>query len=267
MSKTKRIKISGDGHPVILVHGSLGNKSQWKTFVEALSLTYTTICIDLCGYGTDVGSSYKPNHGLTDEVIFLRSAIWEGLEREVPTEGLCFVAHSFGASVALKYASMYPTEVNSLVLYEPVSIHLLEKDDEFHEIAQSAEIIISSLNSGDSKGAAKAFVEYWGGNGYWNGISEFQRFMLCRAVGKVGQDYHSILSDPLSSDDLSIISSRMLLIHGAECKRPVKRICDTLRMRISNLCCLVVNDGHFGFVDNQDLYIDEVEKFLRIHTE
>ena len=42
---------TGDGAPVVLLHSSLGSKSQWSALVERLASRFRVIALDLCGYG------------------------------------------------------------------------------------------------------------------------------------------------------------------------------------------------------------------------
>ncbi len=42
---------SGNGNPVVLLHGFLENASMWDTFIPELTKKNRVICIDLLGHG------------------------------------------------------------------------------------------------------------------------------------------------------------------------------------------------------------------------
>ena len=43
--------VAGEGAPVIMLHSSLGSKSQWAVLADRLARRFRVIAIDLCGYG------------------------------------------------------------------------------------------------------------------------------------------------------------------------------------------------------------------------
>lgn len=262
MSKTRRIKITGEGPPVLFIHGTLGNKSQWKVLANYFTKKYTVICIDLCGYGADVNSSYGIDHKLESEVLSIERLLSEVGISDLENNKLRIVAHSFGASVALKFSQMHSERIHKQVLYEPVSIHLLQKDKQFDEIESSAERIFGRLDSGCKMEAVQEFAEYWGGNSYWKNMSEFHKFMLSNSVKKVRQDYHSILYDELTIEELQTITNKTFILYGRNCKQPIRKIAEVLQNKIPNIKSVTINDGHFGFIENQQRYINIVEDFL-----
>lgn len=109
----------GDGIPILILHGFLGNKECWLPLIELLP-NYRCISLDLLGFG----ESGKPKirYDVATEVAFVRQvAIKLGLD------SFYILGHSFGGWVAAAYALKYPTSVKGLLLAAPGGI----RDDSF----------------------------------------------------------------------------------------------------------------------------------------
>ncbi len=92
---------------IVFLHGIGGTSRYWKTRVQPLAASYHLIFIDLLGYG----QSPKPWTKYTvDRHI---EEIYQILHEH---ESLTIVGHSFGAILALAFATRYPHLVKRLVL-------------------------------------------------------------------------------------------------------------------------------------------------------
>lgn len=110
----------GDGPPVILLHGFLGDGTCWLPLMAQLQVQARCLALDLLGFG----DSAKPmiRYDVAQEVSFVRRFI-EALNLDA-----CYlVGHSFGGWVASAYALAYPETVRGLVLVAPAGI----RDDSF----------------------------------------------------------------------------------------------------------------------------------------
>ncbi len=106
---------SGDGEPVVLVHGSLADYSYWQNAnqVAPLAAHYRVIAY-----------SRRYNHPNDNEPAEDHSAIVEaadlaGLLDRLGLGPVHLVGHSYGAYTALIFALNHPDRVRSLVLAEP----------------------------------------------------------------------------------------------------------------------------------------------------
>src|SRR5262245_3226597 len=59
---------AGAGAPVVMLHSSLGSKSQWSPLAERLAGRYRVIALDLCGYGDNALPASGTPFTLDDEV-------------------------------------------------------------------------------------------------------------------------------------------------------------------------------------------------------
>jgi pimeloyl-ACP methyl ester carboxylesterase len=107
---------TGDGPPLLLVHGTGADRSRWKPLLPELEETFTVLCMDRRGRG-DSGDG--PAYALERE--------YEDIAAVVDTIGepVNLLAHSFGALSALEGA-LLTDGVRKLLLYEGIPIPGLE---------------------------------------------------------------------------------------------------------------------------------------------
>ena len=111
---------SGQGTPLLMLHGFFGNGTNWLPLMERLNSQFRCIGLDLLGFG----ESAKPDirYDVAKEVAFVRQVV-EALQLDP-----CYiVGHSFGGWVASAYALHYPDAVKGLFLAAPAGI----RDDSF----------------------------------------------------------------------------------------------------------------------------------------
>jgi pimeloyl-ACP methyl ester carboxylesterase len=104
---------AGQGQDVVLIHGVTGDLSTWYIGVmPSLAKEFRVTAYDLRGHGYSEGtpSGYTSAHLAAD---------LDDLMENLGIKKAHIVAHSFGASVALHTAVLYPDRVASLVLADP----------------------------------------------------------------------------------------------------------------------------------------------------
>ena len=110
---------SGDGRPIILVHGFGGSMWQWE-YQQSLSASYRVITLDVLG----AGLSDKPNieYTPTQLVDFLRDFL---SVLQIPQASL--VGNSMGAGIVIGMALTYPDRVDKIVLIDGLPDRIHEK--------------------------------------------------------------------------------------------------------------------------------------------
>jgi len=112
--------MKGTGQPVVLIHGNPGSCHDWSRLYGSISSRYRAVAFDRPGHG----HSERPNHRpITVEVQaeMLHAALTQfRIERPI------VVGHSWGGSLALVYALMFPDEISGVVLLAPAAY---ESDD------------------------------------------------------------------------------------------------------------------------------------------
>lgn len=117
---------------VVLVHG-LGDEAStiWERTVELLKNDYCVVSFDLPGFGQSSKSNelYSPLN---------YAKIIRYITQTYVKKPFHLVGHSMGGAIALKYTSMYPSDVNSLVLVDAAGI--------LHKFAYSQFLVHSGVN-------------------------------------------------------------------------------------------------------------------------
>jgi pimeloyl-ACP methyl ester carboxylesterase len=106
-----RYEASGDGRPVVLVHGLGGSARWWRATAAELAREHRVIVPDLPGFGYGLGG--RP-FGLGDAPLVLG-----GLLERLGHEDAALVGHSFGAMACLGVAAAEPARVRRLVMIAP----------------------------------------------------------------------------------------------------------------------------------------------------
>lgn len=104
---------AGQGHPVILLHGSGPGATGWSNFsgnIEALSRQFRVLAVDMPGWGlSDACTVNRLDH--VDAVIQFMDAL--GIEKAA------FVGNSMGGQTSLRLATEYPERISHLVTMGP----------------------------------------------------------------------------------------------------------------------------------------------------
>jgi len=146
----------GRGDPIILIHGSWTDHSNWNPVVAPLSENFRVLIYDRRGHGLS-GKSGTQGSGEEDAIDAADLLARLNL---VPAH---VVGNSFGASIALKLATSRPEVFRSVIVHEPPLFDLLLDDPSLQPAMEEGrkrrEQVIQVLESGDRVGAARLFVE------------------------------------------------------------------------------------------------------------
>ncbi len=148
--------LSGDGPPLVLIHGSWGDHVSWDLVVPALAQRFRVLTYDRRGHS----QSQRPStQGSTEEDVDDLVALIEHL-------GLA-PAHvagtSSGASLALRLAARHPELVRSVAAHEPGLFGLFVDDPNQGTLMREAlgrlEAAATRLAAGDVEGGTRQFME------------------------------------------------------------------------------------------------------------
>jgi pimeloyl-ACP methyl ester carboxylesterase len=101
---------SGQGFPVIFLHGFGESKELWQMFQAHLSTKYRTIAPDLPGFG----QSPLFNNELTLEDVAEKLHEWTS---EIGVKECIMIGHSLGGYITLAFANKYPEMMKGLGLF------------------------------------------------------------------------------------------------------------------------------------------------------
>jgi pimeloyl-ACP methyl ester carboxylesterase len=110
-----RVKVAGNGPPVVFFHGATG--LQWDPFLDALAENFTVYAPEHPGTTPGDPDGIKSLDNLWDLVLYYYE-LFDRLGLETPA----VVGHSFGGMVAAEVAATNPERVSKLVLIDPVGL-------------------------------------------------------------------------------------------------------------------------------------------------
>lgn len=161
-------RVSGDGPPVLLIHGTFGVLEAWGDVQDALATTHRVINYDRRGHGR------SPN-GTSDMRVHARDAA--GLIEHVAAEPVIVVGWSgSGTAVAMELIRTHLEHVKAAVLIEPV-FHL-PRQKPLRSLRLLLTIKRDSMRARNREAAKTmalfAFARRSGGNG-WDELDDRQR--------------------------------------------------------------------------------------------
>src|SRR6476469_7303681 len=150
---------SGNGKPLILVHGSLNDYRYWNSEIGVFAEQYRVIAISLRHYFPE------PWDGRGDDFSILQHAndVAEFIRR-LDLERVHLLGHSRGGAVGLHVAARYPELIRTLILADASGLEeLLPDTPESRAMAAesqtNAERLAADLAKGDRDAALRAFVD------------------------------------------------------------------------------------------------------------
>jgi pimeloyl-ACP methyl ester carboxylesterase len=149
-------ELVGSGEPLVLVHGSWGDATNWRFVVAGLAESFRVLAYDRRGHSR----SERPHTpGGVDEDGDDLAALLEALDL-APAH---VITNSYGGNIALRLATRRPELFRSLSCHEPPLWSLLEDDPGSQVLlqrgARSLEAVGRRIAAGDHEGAARQFVE------------------------------------------------------------------------------------------------------------
>ncbi len=113
--RTVRYGVTGDGPPVITVHGTPWSSFNLRHLIESLSKEFTVYYYDLLGYGQSDKSPGDVSLGVQNLVLNQLLNHW-GLKRP------SIIGHDFGGTTVLRTHLINNREFDKIVLIDPVAL-------------------------------------------------------------------------------------------------------------------------------------------------
>ncbi|ABS25796.1 alpha/beta fold hydrolase [Anaeromyxobacter sp. Fw109-5] len=168
--------VRGEGEPVVLVHGSWGDHHDWDIVVPALAQRRAMIAYDRRGHSLSGGRPATVHEHVAD-----LAALVDGLG----LGPVHLVAHSYGASIALRTAALHPGRIRSLAAHEPPLMWTLDGPGPHAPALQAFRVSCArteaALREGRMRDAARTFVDEIGlGPGAWERLARSARETFVR---------------------------------------------------------------------------------------
>jgi pimeloyl-ACP methyl ester carboxylesterase len=113
--RSVRYGVSGDGPPVVVVHGTPWSSYNFRHLIAALSKDFTIYFYDLIGYG----QSDKPPG---DVSLGIQNSVLSRLLDHWRLESPAIIGHDFGGTTVLRTHLLNGCDFKKIVLIDPVAI-------------------------------------------------------------------------------------------------------------------------------------------------
>lgn len=250
----------GHGSPMVLIHGSWTDHSNWARVVRGLSEDFRVLTYDRRGHSNSQkvakqGSFEEDADDMADLVVGL------GLS---PAH---IVGSSTGSVIALKLAVRNPAVIRTLIVHEPPAFGLLRDDPSMGAMQARTKIlgeIAKILESGDKQNGARQFADFLSGPDGWDRLPPHEREILIANA----DTYLDETKDPLAfSVDLAGLSGfrrPTLLTYGGKSPATFKPIIDRLANAIPGSKVEVFDDaGHMPHLSHPDAFAAKVTTFAK----
>nr|WP_320166811.1 alpha/beta fold hydrolase [uncultured Methylophaga sp.] len=101
---------SGEGTPLIIIHGLFGSADNWRSMAKYFSRFYRVISVDLRNHGRSPHSDEQNFTVMAEDIKELCEAMELGQ--------VSILGHSLGGKVAMMFAAMYPQLVSKLIVVD-----------------------------------------------------------------------------------------------------------------------------------------------------
>lgn len=245
------VEVSGDGPPLVLVHGLGGTSNFWQPVLSSLNMRFTVYRPDLPGSGRSPKSDHSTVAGFVSNLIALFD--------HAKIEGAHLAGHSFGSLVVQHVASMYPERVKRLALVGPIKAPTESgragardraKKVRAEGMAAVADAIVTAATAAvtrEQKPVAAAFV----------------RELLMRQDAEGYASTCEALADAIDPDR-SRITSPTLLLTGAEDGVGTPATAEQLSREIANSVVKVIKGcGHWTAIEEPEETARALDQFIQ----
>ncbi len=222
----------------LLLHCSLAHGGVYSKLGAAVGGALSLTSFDQLGHGR--AAEWDNVGDLQDRVA--------DMARELLTEPVDLIGHSFGGIVALRLAVEHPEMVRTLTVLEPVMMAVAKADNPQAEGIIRAEMagFEEAMDRGDRETAARLFTGNYGDGRPWESLSEESRkaitdriHMIREGQPAVQQDLHHMVS----GGKLEQIKAPSLIIDGGMGGPVMDSLCDGLARRIPNSTRVCIQNG------------------------
>lgn len=258
----------GQGDPVIMLHGTLGDYRSWELQMESFARSYRTI-----SYSRRYHYPNKCSGDETDYSARLHAQDLSAFISALGLESAYIVGNSYGAYTAMFHAIDHPEQVRALVLSEPPVLPLLDRNEQGASLRKEflEKIWIpagEALHRGETEKGVKIFVDGVVTEGAFDSFpQEVQQLILNNACEFKAETSSSNFWTQFTCEDAARIKTPTLLLTGERSLKMLKLVVEELDHCLpNNELVTVPSSSHETASENPEAYNEIVLNFLAKHT-
>jgi proline iminopeptidase len=264
-------RIFGKGIPILIINGGPGlNSDGFEDLAKTLSAHNQTIIYDQRGTGKSVMQKIDSS----TITMPLMAEDMENLRKQLNIQKWIILGHSFGGMLASYYATIHPEVIISMILSSSGGIDL--------------ELLSYASNNVNSKLTKEQLesVNYWSQKINEGDTTYFARWQRAKALAnayvydkkyvpviaarltQTNQQINGLIWQDLQrikfncADKLSSFNKPVLIIQGKLDIVEEKTAQKAHKILKNSKLVLLDHSVHYGWLDNREKYISEVEKFV-----
>jgi pimeloyl-ACP methyl ester carboxylesterase len=243
---------SGEGPPLVLVHGTAADHSRWRPVLPAFEERFTVCAVDRRGRG---GSGDSDDYAIEREFEDVAAVV------DPVGEPANLLGHSYGALCALEAAQL-TRNVRKLVLYDP-GIELAGEEIYPPEVIERLETL---LEAGDWDGVVATTmrevaglppetVEYMRSQPAWEA--------RVAAAHTIPRELRAVKAYRLDGERFGDLGVPALVLSGAESPAALRKAGKVVDETLPDSRIVVMpGQGHAAMDTGTDLFTTEVLRFL-----
>jgi len=250
---------SGRGPTVVCLHSNASHSGQWRGLMDLLAPRFHAVAVDSYGSGKTPDWPSDRTIALADEVELLEPLFARSQEPAF------LVGHSYGASVALKAALLHPGRFAGLALYEPTVFALVDRrtPEDVAGIQNAVAAAVVCLDRGDGDAAARAFIDFWMGEGSWDRMPEERKPAMADSVRNIRRWAHALMTEPAAVEEFAALRIPVLIMTGGRSPRSSLSVAELLRATLPQVQSHVFPAlGHMAPVTHPGQVNPEIARFL-----
>jgi pimeloyl-ACP methyl ester carboxylesterase len=248
------------GDPIVLVHGSWGDHSNWRPVVPGLAENFRVLTYDRRGHSK---SEKTETQGSADEDAIDLAALLSRLDL-APAH---VVGNSFGSTIALKLAVRQPSIFRSLTVHEPALFGVLADDPAtlpmLMEVRERRAAVVKLLEKGDRPAGARRFVETIAlGPGQWDHFPPQLRETFVSNADTWLDEIRDRSSFSVELNALSKFRKPVMLTYGGKSPPTFRPVVEKLAKAIPGSKVLSYADaGHAPHLTHPEEFVRRVTEF------
>jgi pimeloyl-ACP methyl ester carboxylesterase len=253
-------RVLGDGPPLVLIGGGLTGWKSWEPHAERLSAHRTVALLQLLNVQHGLEDRPLPEgYGATME----STALGRALDRLEWYEPIDFVAWSYGALVTLDFALNHPDRVRSLTLIEPPATWVLPAAGAGDADVDALVALAHAIGHDVAEADLEHFIHAVGMSPPGMSPRELPQWPLWLEHRRSLRATDAAPRHPDDTARLRDLDRPVLLVTGTGTAPFLRRIHDTLALRLPRAHTTEMPGGHAPHIASMDRFLAELARFLR----
>ena len=249
------------GDPLVLVHGSLGDRRDWDQVVPLLARSFCVLTYDRRGHGQS--ECIAGQGSIREDVADLASLI-----EHLNLAPAHILGNSFGASIALRLASRAAELFRSLQVHEPPLFGVVQEPvarAEVDEMLVTLALLVETMEAGEMEAGVRMFIEdilYT--PGAWEYVPEEMRQVFIFNAPTFLDELQEPEWLALDLDGLANFAAPLLLTRGERSPAVLLHVVDRLEQAFPQAQRLTFMGADHGPQNSHPVeYAEAAEAFIR----